>query len=149
MFLKEKNMEKLPPVEKVFEAWTAIVDGRVAVHDGYADVDSSDGKKNYKVRFAGNRYSSDDNATFWRGYPGYPVLAVMMLRGLLPLDMDLAREWRDVNWKEVNTKYKNNYAKAVEAVAQERNIDLAASYAAAQTVLKELKRMEIEIRRKI
>ena len=142
-------MEKLPPVEKVFEAWTAIVDGRIAMHDGSADVSSSDGTKGYTVRFDGDRYSSDDNATYWRGYAGYPVLAVLMLQGRLPFDEAEASLWRDVNWKEINTRYRNNYAKAVEETAEERGIDLKAAYAAAERVMEALRALPLQIKRKI
>lgn len=142
-------MEKLPPVEKVFEAWTAIEDKRVTLHDDYAEVASSDGSKGYTVRFDGSRFSSDDNATFWRGYAGYPVIAVLMLQGRLPFDSPQAALWKDVNWKEINTRFKNNYARAVEEVARERNIDLGASYRAAEAVLADLRLLPIEIKRKI
>lgn len=142
-------MEKKPPVEKVFEAWTAIVDGRVTLHDDHADVKSSDDSKQYVVRFAGDRYSSDDNATFWRGYAGYPVLAVLMLQGRLPFDQKQAEKWHDVNWKEINTRYRNNYVRAVEEIARERDIDLAVSYEDANRVLDALGKLPIEIKRKI
>ena len=142
-------MDKLPPIEKVFEAWTAVADGRVALEDGSARVTSSDGSKVYTVRFAGDRYSSDDNATYWRGYAGYPVLAVLMLQGRLPLDRDEAELWRNVDWKEINTRFRNNYSKAASAVAEARHIDLVASYQAAQNVLDSLKRLPLTIARKV
>lgn len=142
-------MEKLPPVEKVFEAWTAIADGRIEMHENSATVSSSDGAKSYTVRWNDNNYSSDDNATFWRGYAGYPVLAVMMLQGLLPCDKSQLMLWKNVNWKELNTRYRNNYSKAVEEVASQRNIDLKVAYSAAETVIEKLKNIPIELKRKI
>lgn len=142
-------MEKLPPLEKVFEAWTAIVDNRIKLHENYADVASSDNSKGYIVKFDGNRYSSDDNATFWRGYAGYPVLAVLMLQGRLPLSRNEAEQWKDVNWKEINTRHRNNYKAAVDEVAKERGIDLAKAYRDAEAVLEALKNLHIEIKRKI
>ena len=142
-------MEKLPPVEKVFEAWTAIVDNRISLHEHHADVESSDGSKGYVVKFDGNTYSSDDNATYWRGYAGYPVLAVLMLRGVLPLDLTEAKLWKEVNWKEINTRYKNNYSKAVAEVAGQRGIDLDKSYKGAETVIDSLRKLDIKIKRKI
>ena len=142
-------MEKLPPIEKVFEAWTAIDDDRVKLHENHADISSSDGTKGYVVRFDGNCYSSDDNATFWRGYAGYPVLAVLMLQGRLPFDKEEAELWRGVNWKEINTRFRNDYAKAVREVAEERHIDLAKSYEAAVAVIELLKTLPLEIKRKI
>lgn len=143
------DMKKMPPIEKVYEAWTAIADGRVALHDDYAIVSSSDGSKEYTVRFSGDRYSSDDNATYWQGYPGYPVLAVLMLQGKLPFDKTEAEQWKGVEWKVVNTKFKNKYAEAVKAVAAERHIDLTTSQKEAQFVMEKIHNLDIEIKRKI
>ena len=72
-------LKKLPPEEKVYEAFSAIGDGRVEMHDGFAVVRSSDGSRQYTVEWDGNKYTSDDSATFWQGYPGYPVIAVLLL----------------------------------------------------------------------
>ena len=142
-------MKKLPPIEKVFEAWTAIADNRVDLTDNSATVSSSDGTKSYKVNFRDNLYSSDDNATFWQGYPGYPVIAVLMLQGKLPLDRAEADLWKDINWTELNKKNKNNYAKAVKEVADLRGINLDEAYEAAQKVMEALTELPIEIKRKI
>lgn len=142
-------MKKLPPIEKIFEAWTAVADGRVSLNDSVADVSSSDGAKHYVVRFAGDQYSSDDNATFWQGYAGYPVIAVLMLQGKLPLDKDEAELWKNINWTELNKSYKNNYAEAVADIGAGRHIDLEKSYEKAHQVLDALEALPIEIKRKI
>lgn len=142
-------MEKLPPIEKVYEAWTALADGRVVMHEGYADVASSDDARHYVVRFAGDLYSSDDNATYWRGYAGYPVIAVLMLQGRLPLDMEEANKWAGVNWKEINTRYRNNYARAVDEVGVARNIDLPVAREKAEAVMHAIENLPIVIKRKI
>ena len=133
----------------MIEAWTAIVDGRVDVDGESAIVKSSDDTKEYVVRFKGDLYSSNDNATFWRGYAGYPVIAVLMLQGRLPFDRTEAEKWKGVNWKAVNTKYRNDYAKAVEEVAKERDIDAGATEAAVNAVMEKLKELPITIKRKI
>lgn len=143
------DMKKMPPIEKVYEAWSAIADGRVELHNDYATVSSSDGTKKYKVRFSDNTYSSDDNATYWQGYPGYPVIAVLMLQGKLPFDKQEAEKWKDVEWKTLNTKFKNKYAEAVRSVATERNIDLHTSEKAAESVMADLRNLDIVIKRKI
>lgn len=143
------NPKKMPPREKVFEAWTALADGRVVMHDDYATMTSSDGVKEYTIRWSGNIYASDDNATYWRGYPGYPVIAVLMLQGKLPFDRREAENWKDVNWKAVNTKHKNNYAAAVEEVASERHIDMTTAFSAADDVMKALEDLDIVIKRTI
>ena len=142
-------MKKIPPIEKIFEAWTALAAGRVLLHHDYADVSSSDGEKAYVVRFSGNQYSSDDNATFWQGYPGYPVIAVMMLQGKLPYDEEEAKLWDNINWTQLNKRHKNNYAEAVKEIAAERGIDLEKSYRDAHKVLEAIKESPVEIKRKI
>ena len=142
-------MKKLPPIEKVFEAWTAIADHRVDLQENHASVASSDGEKNYKVNFSGDQFSSDDNATFWQGYAGYPVIAVLMLQGRLPLNMAEAELWKNINWTVLNKKNRNNYAKAVKEVAEQRGIDLTRSYEEANLVMKDLENLPIEIKRKI
>lgn len=142
-------MKKFPPLEKVYEAWTAIADGRIAMHPDHAEVSSSDGEKQYIVRFDGNKYSSDDNATYWQGYPGYPVIAVMMLQGKLPLDMTEAEKWKNINWTVLNKKFKNNYQAAVAEIEKERGIDPETADNAARKVMEALMELPIEIKRKI
>ena len=143
-------MKKLGPIEKVFEAWTALADGRISMEgENMAVARSSDDSKSYTIRFDSDRYSSDDNATYWRGYAGYPVIAVLMLQGRLPYDRQEAELWKNVNWKAVNTKYKNDYKAAVEEVARERGIDLSKAYEEAQKVVSALEALDIEIKRKI
>jgi len=114
-------MNKLPPIEKVYEAYSAIADGRITMHENHAIVSSSDRSKEYTVTWDGDAYASDDNATYWQGYPGYPVLAVLMLQGRVPLDTETAALFRGINWKQLNAKFKRDYAKAAAAAME--NID--------------------------
>ena len=76
-------MEKIPPIAKIYEAYSCIADGRIELKDEDAKVTSSDNKKTYLVKWKDNVYSSNDNASFWQGYPGYPVIAVLMLQNKL------------------------------------------------------------------
>lgn len=142
-------MQKLPPIEKIFEAWTAIVDDRVKLNDASATVVSSDGAKEYSIRFKDDVYSSDDNATYWRGYPGYPVIAVLMLQGKLPYDEEQAKNWKNINWTKLNKEHRNNYSHAVEQVEQERHIDPVNADKAAREVMDKLEKLNIIIKRKI
>ncbi len=126
-------MKRLPPIEKIFEAYSAIADGRVDMHRNAlhgmpatiteATVKSSDGKRVYTVTHDNDAYTSNDNATYWQGYPGYPVIAVMMMEGLLPVDKEIMSKFAGVNWKEVNTRHKNDYRAAVEDVMASRGLD--------------------------
>ena len=101
------------------------------------------------MKWSGDQYSSNDNATFWQGYPGYPVIAVLMLLGKLPYDKAEADLWKNINWTLQNKKFRNNYAEAVADVAKSRNINLEKSYEAAKKVMEALNSLPIEIKRKI
>jgi len=73
------NSWKMPPLIKVYEALGALGDGRVRIVDSRrALVTSSDGTKTYEVETSedGREISSNDNASYWQGYLGYPAIAV-------------------------------------------------------------------------
>ena len=57
-------MEKMPPIAKIYEAYTCIADKRIQLEENRAFVTSSDGKKKYTVLWKENIYVSNDNATF-------------------------------------------------------------------------------------
>lgn len=111
-------MQKMPPPEKIHEALSAIADNRVSVGENEAMVESSGGGKQYAVRWDGDVFSSNDNATYWQLYPGYPIIAVLLLLGRLPLRKDIARHFAGVNWTELNRKHKQKYGEAVAEIMQ-------------------------------
>ena len=112
-------MLRQPPRIKVLEALGAIGDGRVEKLGPHRyRVRSSDGTRVYLVYVDPSRglaYSSD-NGTRLRGYVGYPIIAALMLEGILPLDERLASALRGIPWKRLNEKYKK-YA-VVERIAK-------------------------------
>ena len=134
-------MEKLPPIEKIYEAYSVLADERLDMKEeqNEAVITSSDQAKHYTVRWEGTHYTSNDNATFWAGYPGYPVLAVWMAQGILPVNREIAGQFRQVNWNELNRQYRRNYSKAAEAVMQERGMDIPAVRQEAEHVFDVLK----------
>ena len=144
-------MRKLPPPEKAAEAYSAIADGRVTLFaaEERAEVISSDGEKKYAVAWRGNVYTSTDNATRWQGYAGYPVLAVLMLQGRLPLDREVAALFSGINWTELNRTHRRDYAAALDAVVRARNMDAAAVRAAMDQVFERLSALDVEIRRSL
>lgn len=110
---------KIPPIEKIHEAYSAIADGRVTLRDTEADVSSSDLAKQYLVKWKDETYSSNDNASYWQGYLGYPIIAVLMLQGKLPLDKKIAENFKGINWKKLNTEHNNKYSEVVKQIMQE------------------------------
>jgi hypothetical protein len=98
----------LPPEIKVLEALGAIADGRVHLTPDGAKVVSSDGSRQYTVRFdeKGWKVGSTDNGSVFRGYYGYPIVALLMLKGYLPFWKELAEALKGIPWKELNERYK-------------------------------------------
>ena len=106
----------VPPIEKIHEAYSAIADDRIVLRDTEADVSSSDFTKKYLVKWDNETYSSNDNASYWKGYLGYPMIAVLMLQGKLSYDKEIADHFKGINWKKLNTEHKNDYSKAVKQI---------------------------------
>ena len=116
-----KQFWKQPPREKIFEALGAIADGRVSLTgSNSAAVVSSSGTKTYEVvwKEGETAFSSNDNASFWQGYLGYPILAVLMRLGRITFDPDIADLLKGVPWKSVNQQFRNDYRKAVGSVLE-------------------------------
>ena len=148
-------MKKMPPIQKIYEAWSAIGDGRVDISmestpaEGSAQVRSSDGAKTYTVTWSDDAtvYTSNDNATFWQLYPGYPVIAVLMLQGKLPLHTPSTIDMAGVNWTAINAAHRRDYAAALENVIEERGLDPMALDRHAQTAYNALEALSLTIRR--
>jgi hypothetical protein len=113
---------KMPPKAKVYEALSAFTDGRVnLVGPAEAEVTSSGGDKKYLVKWSDDmmRFSSNDNASYWQGYIGYPIIAVLLVLGRIKFDSKYAAHLSGVNWKKINNLFKRDYDKAVASVLDE------------------------------
>jgi hypothetical protein len=139
--MKAVEAWKMPPIAKVYEALGAIGDGRVRIEDERrATVVSSDGSKTYAVESAaeGREISSNDNASFWQGYLGYPAIAVMIARGLYRPKPEVIRALSGVPWKQLNTQYRNDYERTLAEVmrrAEANGFDADAIRTEAEAVL--------------
>jgi len=105
---------KMPPLAKAYEALGAIGDGRVRIEDSRsATVVSSDGSKTYEVETSadGREISSNDNASYWQGYLGYPAIAVLLARGFYRPPANVTDALAGVGWKELNRKFKTTGAR--------------------------------------
>lgn len=142
-------MEKFPPIAKIYEAYTCIADNRIEMKENEAIVSSSDGKKKYTIKWKDNQYASNDNATFWQGYPGYPVLAVLMLQNKLSYNNEIIALFGGINWHELNDKYKRDYNAAVEEVLESIPYNSASIKEETEKIYEEIKNLNIIIKRKI
>lgn len=118
---------KIPPKVKVYEALGCIADNHVEfISEKEAIVTSSEGNRKYNVIFDldKNFIRSDDNGSKFRGYLGYPSIAILMLKGILPFDKRISNALRGVKWKRLNDKFKD-YNKTIEEalkIARERGV---------------------------
>ncbi len=139
---------KTAPKEKILEAYTAIADGRVVISEQEATVSSSDGSKTYTVKWKGDTFASSDPASYWQGYPGYPIQAVLLLQGRLTMNQEVVEQMKGIAWKQLNDQYKRDYAKAAEealsAIAMKDEI-----LKQADLNNKELSHLELTIKRSL
>ena len=114
-------MKKETPIAKIYEAVSAIADSRVKEKEDVFLVCSSDYSKAYTVKADKDLYSSNDNATLWQHYAGYPIVAVLIYQKRLHTDPSIYPYFKGIPWKRLNTKYKNKYDLSIEEVFQ--NLD--------------------------
>lgn len=110
---------KLPPIAKVYEALSAVADGRVTLAGSTAArVASSSRDKTYTVAWSADlrEITSNDNASLWQGYLGYPIIAVLLALKKIAYNEEVARWLAGVPWKEINNRFKRDYDKAVAHV---------------------------------
>jgi hypothetical protein len=135
----------MPPIIKIYEALGAIGDEPVRLLDeSHATVGSSEGDKTYDVDISTDlrTISSNDNASFWQGYLGYPAIAVMIARGLLNADGQFTKALAGMPWKELNRRFRNDYLRTlaeIETRLRHRGIDPALVQREAETILTALR----------
>ncbi len=129
LIMKQEINWKLPPEEKIYEAFSVLADNRYELTgEGKATVTSSGGDKKYQVSWSRleNKLKvfSNDNASRWQGYTGYPIIAVLMFTGMISIDRGIIRYFKDIPWNTLNKAHKNNYRAAVEEVLAPLNPDV-------------------------
>lgn len=106
---------KHPPIIKIYEALGAVADERVVVSGSTAKVYSSSGNKFYTVTYDPDKQAimANDNGSYWKGYLGYSAIAFLLQIGVLELRPELAELLKGIAWKDINTKFKNDFAKTL------------------------------------
>jgi hypothetical protein len=135
---------KMPPVAKIYEALGALGDRRVQVEDDrHATVISSDGRRKYRVEISADwrTISSNDNASYWQGYLGYPAIAVLLLHGLCDVRKETINALTGISWNELNRRFHNDYTRTIDEVkrrAEDRGFDSRLIAQEAEMVLTKL-----------
>ncbi len=161
---------KLPPRIKVFEALGAISDGRVELNGGVevsvgqnlgfgglgpsgvvsAKVYSSSKGKYYTVTFdpVKKALMCNDNGSYWVGYLGYPAIAVLMVKGILPHDKRLGSALAGILWKDINQKLKNDFDKTEKLVfelVEKKGVNGSELVLEAEKVLNQIKKLDLAL----
>jgi hypothetical protein len=141
---------KMPPRAKVFEAFTAVADGRVRLTaPGAASVTSSGGDKTYDVEWSedGHTVTANDNASYWQGYLGYPILAALLARGDLRAPEPAVAALAGIAWHDLNKRFKRDYDAAVEEVLTDlagRGVDTGVIEGAVDDVLRQVGALDLQ-----
>lgn len=141
---------KLPPIEKVHEALSALADNRIYMEQNSASIDSSDYTLRYNVVWEDNNtlFKSNDKATYWQGYPGYPIIAVLLELGIITYDKDVLKYFKEINWKALNTKHKRDYKAAVdESLSNYSSEELDYINKQINSIFKSLSELDLSIKR--
>ena len=110
----------LPPhISKIYEALTAIADKRIEkVSENKARITSSSRGKYYTITYDPTTSSimSNDNTAYYTGSISYPMIALLMLKGVIDYDKSLLNPLSKIVWKDIMQKYKNDYDKGIEDI---------------------------------
>ena len=137
-----------PSKPKIYEAFGAIADRRIRVHGDEATVISSSGGKSYSIKYCReqNAIMSNDNSSYYTGQLGYPSIAYLMEIGEIEFNRDLLSHFKDIKWKDLNQRFRNDYQKTIDLVLsqlQDGGVDVRMVDAEADRIL------EVVINRKL
>lgn len=142
---------KMPPMAKIYEALSAVADERVSFTGATAArVESSSRDKTYNVEWSEDmrEITSDDNASRWQGYTGYPIIAVLLKTGKISFNPRVARHLADIPWNALNKKFKGDYDRAVNHVLdgiEAKGGNRAETEAQAGTIFEQLASLKLRL----
>ncbi len=107
---------KQPPIIKVYEALGCVADKRIQIDGDTAKIYSSSGNKFYTVTYdpKTNSIMCNDNGSYWAGYLGYPAIAFLLTKNIIPYSPVSADLLSDIKWKDINQNFKNDFVKTEE-----------------------------------
>lgn len=118
-----------PPIIKIYEALGSIGDRRVEIDGNEGKLYSSSRNKHYNIKWDPKTSSimCNDNASYYVGYLGYPAIAFLMCKGVVKFEQKWANALKDIMWKDINQKFKNDFVKTrdyADKIIQERGFEL-------------------------
>lgn len=109
---------KKPHISVIYEALTAIADGRMEIRGNRGQCFSLTSDKFYDIVFdpVVGSIMSNDNTSYYKQSFSYPMVAYLMLAGEVPYEEKLLEYLKDVCWEDINKHFKNDYDKSLKAV---------------------------------
>lgn len=144
------NLWKAPPPIKVYEALGCIADKRIVEEEGEIRVYSSSRNKYYVIYYdeKNNAIVSNDNGSYYVGYVGYPAIAYLMLKEKLSFNQKYADALKHIHWKDLNTKFNNDYFLVEEYIhkhhLQKYNISIKEFKNFIEKVLEEIQILQLQ-----
>jgi len=116
-------MNWLPPKDKhiIYEALSAIADKRFTLtSDTTAQCISTSRGKFYEIEIdeSVNAIMSNDNMAYYVGEISYPMVAMMLTKKIIGYDRNILPHLKNIQWKKINQKNKNNYMRSVKEVLE-------------------------------
>lgn len=114
----------------IYEALSAIADNRVKlVDDNTAHIYSSSRNKYYIVMYNQDtkEIMSNDNMAFYVKEVSYPMVVMILIKKEVEYDKSILIHLKNIHWKDINKKNKNNYMKSVNEVLEilkEKGVDI-------------------------
>lgn len=141
---------KLPPKIKIYEAFGSVGDGRIEVNGNEGKAYSSSKNKFYTISYnpENGGIMANDNGSYWKGYLGYPAIAFLMQKGVIKFNPVCAEALKGIAWKDINTKFKNDFDKTAEyvhEVLREKGIKIGDFYLEVENIYKQIGELDLSL----
>lgn len=91
---------------------------------------------------------SNDNGSYWAGYLGYPSIAFLMLKCRIKYNPKFSEALKNISWKDVNEKFRNNYKKTeafVLDLVKERGFNTTELLKEVENILEQVRKLNMEL----
>jgi outer membrane lipoprotein-sorting protein len=149
---------ELPPQFKIYEALGAVADERIEVLESESGLFeeeiitakqySSSRNKFYTISYNPHtqQIMSNDNATWFVGYLGYPAISLLLHLAVLKYNKSILEYFTDIKFKDINQKYKNDFTQSeteIRRILEDRGLDLAVYDEESDKIYQQLKDLKL------
>lgn len=138
---------KLPPTLSILEALSAVAGDKVHILSSKtAEVDGFGLSERFSVNWVSekNQILSNDQGSSYGGYLGFPSIAFLMIFGILPYDIYLAKKLEKTPWAELKTKYEDKEVVVATALQHWSDFDKERIKKFTDWILKMLESLELK-----